>query len=302
VSGTPRELEVDGARLAVREWGEPGGRPILLWQALGPVMTAALYGELEPALQETGSRLVAPDAPGFGASAALPPERYAIGALVELLWRLADELRLERPVLAGHSWGGVIASAAAAARPVDTAGLVLFDSGHRDYQDDPSFAEGRSLSERTAEAAARRLRLPDWDTLWAEMEDSLRGPLTPSLRAAIAAGVYEESGEIVGIATPEAHGAALHGLAEFRVSETWPALGQAEIPVLLLLATEPPELRDANRSAASTFAAVVPQVEPRFVPNAGHSLLTDAPAGVNRPLADWLRRLPGPSRVSPLSP
>jgi pimeloyl-ACP methyl ester carboxylesterase len=188
----------------------------------------------------------------------------------------------------------VIACAAAAARPGDAAGLVLFDSGHRDYQDDPSFAEGRSLSERTAEAAARRLRLADWDTLWTEMEDGLRGPLTPSLRAAIAAGVYEEDGQIVGIATPEAHGAALHGLAEFRVSRTWPALARAQIPVLLLLATEPPELRDANRRAASQFATVVPQAEPRFVENAGHSLLTDAPAEVNRPLADWLGRLPAP--------
>jgi pimeloyl-ACP methyl ester carboxylesterase len=276
----------------VREWGDPAGRPILLWHALGPVMTAALYGELEPALAETGARLVAPDAPGFGASAALPPERYEIGALVELLWRLGDQLGLERPILAGHSWGGVIACAATAARPLDAAGLVLFDSGHRDYQDDPAFAEDRSLSERTAEAAARRLRLPDWDTLWTEMEDGLRRPLTPSLRAAIAAGVYEENDEIVGIATPEVHGAALYGLTGFRVSQTWSALARAELPVLLLLATEPPELRDANRRAAAQFAAVVPQAEPRVVENAGHSLLTDAPAEVNRLLADWLARLP----------
>jgi pimeloyl-ACP methyl ester carboxylesterase len=291
VTAASTHVEVAGATLAVREWGEPDGRPILLWHALGPVMSAALYGELEPALRSTAFRLIAPDAPGFGASPELAPEQYEIAALVDLLWELADELGLERPGLAGHSWGGVVACAAAAAEPQRTGGLVLLDSGHRDYQDDPSFGEDKTLADWTAEAAARRLRLPGWDALWHELEEGAHRPLTPALREAIAAGVREEDGAVVGIATPEAHGAALHGLAGFRVSETWPGIGRAGIRVLLLLATEPPELRAQNEAALPRVREAIPLLEAVLVDDAGHSLLTDAGPAIAETLAGWLRRL-----------
>jgi pimeloyl-ACP methyl ester carboxylesterase len=275
----------------VREWGDPDARPILLWHALGPVMTAALYGELEPALRATGFRLVAPDAPGFGESPALPPQRYEIPALAELFWALADELALERPVLAGHSWGGVVACAAAESRPAQTAGLVLLDSGHRDYQDDPAFEPDKTLADRVADAEGRRLRVPSWEALWNELEDGSESPLTPAMRAAIAAGVCEEDGGVVGIATPEAHGAALHGLGDFRVSETWPVIGGAGMPVLLVLATEPPELRAQNVAALPPVRDAIPQLEAVFVEDAGHALVTDAAPAVADALADWLRRV-----------
>src|SRR4051812_29174355 len=102
-SASVREVRVGGTTLAVREWGDPDGRGILFWHALGPAMSAAYAAELEPALGE-GWRLVAPDGPGFGASPARPAEGYGIEPLVALFWGLADELGLERAVLAGHSW------------------------------------------------------------------------------------------------------------------------------------------------------------------------------------------------------
>ena len=54
-------------------------------------------------------------------------------------------------MLAGHSWGGTVAVHAAADRPSSVAALVLFDSGHLDYADDPS-----SDSEATLEARIER--------------------------------------------------------------------------------------------------------------------------------------------------
>ena len=48
--------------------------------------------------------------PASASLPALPPERYAVDGLADRFWAVADTLGLERPVLAGHSWGGTIAS------------------------------------------------------------------------------------------------------------------------------------------------------------------------------------------------
>jgi pimeloyl-ACP methyl ester carboxylesterase len=293
-SASVREVSVGGTPLAVREWGRSGGRPILFWHALGPAMSAAYAAELEPALGE-GWRLVAPDGPGFGASPALSAERYAIPRLAELLWGLADRLGLGRPVLGGHSWGGVVASAAAAARPERVAGLLLLDSGHRDYQEDPTFSAAKALEEYVAEAGRpdRLLRFDGWEPLFEELAGAVRRPLTPSLREAARAGFREEAGgSIVAIPTPEAQGAARYGLGQTRASASWPALAASGVPVLLLLATEPPELAAVNRRAAAVYAAAVPQAEIELVEGATHSLLTDRGPEAAALLADWLRRLP----------
>jgi pimeloyl-ACP methyl ester carboxylesterase len=293
-TGSVREVPVGGTTLVVREWGSPAGRAILFWHALGPAMSAAYAAELEPALGEEW-RLVAPDGPGFGASAALPADGYQIESLVELFWGLADALGIERAVLGGHSWGGVIASVAAAERPDRTDGLVLFDSGHRDYQDDPGFDPDRSLESFVDEASRRRLRVDGWDALWAEFAEMIPRPLTESLREGVRAGVREEDdGSIVGIPTAETSGAARHGLARLRVSESWPRLAEAGIPVLALLATKPDDLRTVNAQAGERYRAAVPQAEIRLVDDASHSMLTDAGPEVARLVADWLARLPAP--------
>jgi pimeloyl-ACP methyl ester carboxylesterase len=291
-AATVHEVQVGGTPLAVREWGNRLGRAILFWHALGPAMSAAYAAELEPALG-TEWRLVAPDGPGFGASPALPPDGYRIEPLVALLWGLADALGIARAVVGGHSWGGVVVSAAAAARPERTDGLVLLDSGHRDYQDDPGFDESRSLESFVDEASRRRLRVDGWDELWAELAEAIPRPLTESLRDAVRAGVREEEdGSVVGIPTAETSGAARHGLAGLRVSGTWPRLAEAGIPVLVLLATKPDELRAANEQAGRAYAAAVPQAEIRHVEDASHSLLTDVGPEVARLVGDWLARLP----------
>src|SRR5688572_32721789 len=81
----PQEVRVDGALLALHEWGAPDGRPVLFWHALGPASSGRYANELGPVLAERGFRVVAPDGPGHGGSPALPRERYALPALVRLV-------------------------------------------------------------------------------------------------------------------------------------------------------------------------------------------------------------------------
>jgi pimeloyl-ACP methyl ester carboxylesterase len=272
----------------VREWGPKDGRPLVFWHALGAVQSGAYLTELAPTLAEGGFRLIAPDAPGFGQSPPLPPERYELDSLVELLAGALDERGIERAILMGHSWGGSIALAFAARAPERVEGLVLVDSGQMDYHDSPNFPHGKSLEDMIADAAAPeatvRVRKEEFET---EAQDGLRRPVTPELLEALKAGLREEDGELIGITSPEVRGAVLHGITKMRVTELWPAVAEAAIPILLLLATEPEETREQNERWAPVFAERFPDADVRFIKGAGHDLIADAGPEVARLVRDW---------------
>jgi len=63
------------------------------------------------------------DIPGFGRSA--PLSAYSVHAVAQTLATLIADLRLENYILLGHSMGGKLALAYAAAAPPDLKGLVL---------------------------------------------------------------------------------------------------------------------------------------------------------------------------------
>lgn len=74
-----------------------------------------------------GWRVVAPDLPGYGDSAALGGE-LGVPDLADALEGLAASLELDRPVIAGHSLGGAVALELAARDPARYRGLVLVAS------------------------------------------------------------------------------------------------------------------------------------------------------------------------------
>ena len=262
VTGAIRELTVDGVRLAVREWGEPSGRPLLFWHPLGTVTSGAWLTELAPVLVGHGFHAVAVDGPGFGESPADRPEEMGVDRLAASLWGVADALGLDHPVVMGHSWGGVVAlRAAAAERPADVAALVLLDSGHRDYADDPRTRPDLSLAERAAEVESQLEVWPDLAALHADVEGDVRLPATDLLLAALTPAVRQrDDGSLVPVVSAATVAGARHGLVRERCSERWPVLAAHGTPVLLLLAGQPPELRgrqrrrrgaDARRAAAA---------------------------------------------------
>ena len=97
-----------GLRLHVREWGKPDGPPILFihgWSQ-NHLCWAKQY---ESALADE-FRLVAYDLRGHGMSEApLEPEHYTDGELwADDVAAIIDELRLDRPVLVGWSYGAFV--------------------------------------------------------------------------------------------------------------------------------------------------------------------------------------------------
>ena len=278
-------IEIAGARVAVRQWGE--GKPILFWHALGPAGSGATIGEAAPVLAQRGYRTVAIDAPGFGSSELLPPERYRIGPIVELVTGVVEELGLEGPVLMGHSWGGAVMMAAAARAPEEVRALVLLDSGHIDYGDLDDVDPERPWAEWLSLAEERNALWPDEAAFEAELReaiprwsDEVLGCFLPGTR---------REGEVLVGAPAEARAAAMWALATERVSDGWAAVAAAKLPTLLLLATREP-WGSQNDEHVPRFEAALPHAEIRRVEGAGHALTADLGPELGTLVADWLDR------------
>ena len=169
-------------------------------------------------------------------------------------------------------------------------GLAFVDSGQMDYQDSPNFPRGKSLEDLIADAREATVRVPR-DDLEREAQDGVRRPVTSEYLEAVKAGLREQDGELVGIVTPEVRGAVLHGITKMRVTENWPAIAEAGIPILLLLATEPEETWAINERALPAFRVRFPDAESHLMQGAGHDLIADAGPEVARLVRDWASRL-----------
>jgi pimeloyl-ACP methyl ester carboxylesterase len=285
-----RTLATDQDDVTIREWGREseGGRVVVALHAMGPVSTGALYNCAVGPLVEAGHHVVAPDLPGYGLTAALPPDEYDVARLADRMWSLVDALGGRRITLVGHSWGGAIAMRMQMQAGPRVDALVLVDSGHVDYADvnDPADAD-LSLEDWVQRVRDRRLVVPDRAALAAAMELPVDDPLMDDLLL----GTVEVDGQLAPRVTPEAQGAALYHLGRARQTEAWPALQEEEIPTLLLLATEPASARELNERAGQAFRAVVRTADVRLVEGATHSLVTDLRDRFGRTVVDWLTTL-----------
>ena len=117
-----RFVEVDGIRLHYVERGQ--GQPVVLLHGNGSmVQDWAISGVLEQAAQRY--RVIAFDRPGFGHSERPRNRAWTPEAQAELLDKALRQLKVEKAVVVGHSWGTMVAVALALNHPQDVRGLVL---------------------------------------------------------------------------------------------------------------------------------------------------------------------------------
>jgi pimeloyl-ACP methyl ester carboxylesterase len=127
VEALERRIGVSGLTLRVREWPSAGS-PIVL--AHGLASNSRIWDDVAPRLAER-HHVVALDQRGHGLSDR-PAEStggFTFDKVVGDLLGLMDVLRLNRPVLVGHSWGGNVVLQCAATYPDRVGGLVLVDGG-----------------------------------------------------------------------------------------------------------------------------------------------------------------------------
>ncbi|WP_426571837.1 alpha/beta fold hydrolase [Aquihabitans sp. McL0605] len=110
-------------------WGPAEGAPVLLLHGFPESSWAWRF--IQPPLADAGYRSVAPDLRGYSPGAR-PPEAsaFAIEALVDDVFGLADALGWERFHLVGHDWGGVAAWHAAGREPERILTLTVVATPH----------------------------------------------------------------------------------------------------------------------------------------------------------------------------
>ena len=114
-----------GVQLEVLDWGG-AGRPLVLLAGLGN--TAHVFDEFAPKLTPV-CHVYGITRRGFGSSS-VPASGYASDRLGDDVLAVLDALRMERPVLAGHSLAGEELSSVATRHPERIAGLIYLDAAN----------------------------------------------------------------------------------------------------------------------------------------------------------------------------
>lgn len=174
--GRPGELVPVGEGLSLFVHCVGSGNPtVVLETGLGA--DASQWRHVQPDVAR-GTRVCAYDRGGTGNSVARPGVRDAREAIADLRRWLARE-RIDPPyVVAGHSYGGVLARVFAHLHPNETAGLVLIDTMGRD-------ARRRTLDIWPESQAPRHREL---------LATTAIGDVNLALGEAIAGGVPAEAG------------------------------------------------------------------------------------------------------------
>jgi pimeloyl-ACP methyl ester carboxylesterase len=250
VEGLTRAVDAGVARFHLREWGDESSPALLFWHGLGA--TGSDLDTAGPLLAEYGLRVLAPDAPGFGASPPLAtPAGYTSEASAAQAATLLDTLGIEQAIFLGHSWGATVGCYVAARHPARLAALVLLDGGYLDLADLP----------------------------WASEPPGYR-KLVELVRSGGAAARLDHT-------TPEVWAAVVH--AGFTQP---PSLALGDIPrdlaVLVVAASEPREMQQLRDARLARFRALVPHATVEAMPGVSHNLLAEAGPAVAAVVGDWL--------------
>jgi len=119
-----RQLERDGVTLCYEEAGE-GEPPLLLVH--GWCCDQAYFAPQFEHFAERGHRVVAVDLRGHGQSDK-PHQRYAMQDFADDLAWMCQRLELAKPVVVGHSMGGIVAFDLAARYPHLPSAVVMLDA------------------------------------------------------------------------------------------------------------------------------------------------------------------------------
>jgi pimeloyl-ACP methyl ester carboxylesterase len=117
-----RFAEVDGVTVHYVEKGE--GPPVVLLHGNGATTDDVVLSGLMDRLAQN-HRVIAIDRPGFGYTERPRTRLWTGAAQARLMRGLVQRLDVHRPVVVGHSWGAIVATAWALEHQEELAGLVL---------------------------------------------------------------------------------------------------------------------------------------------------------------------------------
>ena len=285
---TMREFQLDIPLGAIRglRWGEPGQPRVLALH--GWLDNAASFVPLAAHLP--GIELVAPDLPGHGRSAHLPPGAdYSFAGAVHDALDIADALGWDRFALLGHSMGAGIASLVAAACPQRIERLVAIEA----LGALPEAPENTVSRLRDAVAAGRALpgkRLRVFADLDAPVRARAMGRVVAvsegAARLLVERGVRPVAGGWEWSSDPRL---TLPTMVRMTEAQVRALVAGIECPTRVVYADPPqPYLPEPRRSE---HAALLPDGE-RIVLPGSHHLHMEQPEAVAAAIGGFLRGLP----------
>lgn len=250
--------------------GDPiGSSPAVLFIHSAAGSTRHFAGQL--AHLRPHRRAVALDLRGHGRSAPPPDGDYSIEALAADVESVADQLRLDRFVLVGHSLGGAVAAELAGRRPERVAALLLLDPA----------SDARGMPEEQKAGLLASIRGDDWLAALEAHWSSMLAPSTDAVRHELLEGLRATRREaVVGPLEALLSHDAITPLLRYR----GPALSL--ITPLNLVPT--------------AYHALVPHLPHRLAEGAGHWLHLDRPSLVDQAIDELLAGLPPPATANPV--
>lgn len=258
-----KTTQIEARQLAWRDRGS--GRPLILLH--GFCEDSRMWQAFLPFLADAGYRVVAPDLPGFGASA--PAANLTLADMARIVARLAAELELHRPVVIGHSMGGYIGLEMLARREVELAGLSLFHS--HPYADSE---EKKQLRQKSSAFIGRNGLEP-------YLKEFYQGLFPPDF-ARERPYVLEQLRLWARLYPPEGVQTALMAMAER--SDHQDTLRDTAIPIQFLLGLEDP-LLSREKLLAQTHMPATADIQ--LLEGIGHMGAQEAPDICVRHIADF---------------
>ncbi len=269
----PRTTSVtmNGLRLCCHDWGPPGAPPLLLLH--GITGQARSWDRVARALTPE-HRVLALDLRGHGESEAAPDGDYRVVTLAADLAAVIEALALGPCVVVGHSLGGRVAIAHAAAHPEQVSRLVLVDAPAE------TAPGGLARIRRQAAVAPRS---------FASFEEAVR--LVAAVRCADPGETREQLRHALrtlpdGQVTFKTDPRLLDQLAsgELQSAPLWAELPRLECPVLLVRATRSDVL---SPEVTGRMLAALPRG--RLVElDCGHGVPFEQPAALEREIRVFL--------------
>jgi pimeloyl-ACP methyl ester carboxylesterase len=258
------QVEVGGLRVAYERAG--AGPPLVLLHGYVGDGPTTWRRQLDGLSDEF--TVVAWDAPGAGGSAD-PPEGFGLAGYADCLAGFLQRLGLERPHVAGLSFGGILALELSRRHPAVPATLVLA-SAYAGW--------GGSLP---AEVAEQRLRQA---LALAELSpEEFVATLLPTMFSQT---TPPEVVEAFGASMLGFHPAGFRAMARASAEDLRDVLAQVKVPTLLVYGDQ--DLR-AGLTVAEGLHAAIPGSTLVVLRGAGHVCNVEAPEAFNRAVRTFLR-------------
>ena len=276
-----RWADVGDLRVHYLDWGGDGP-PVI---ALHGLASSCYWYDLAAPLLRRDFRIIAPDQRGHGKTTQAP-SGYDWETLSMDVTGLMDRLGIEQAAVLGHSWGGHVASAAAARQPERLNRLVMIDGG---------IIDSRISPDGSWEGFANRLRPRNVTGTRQEFLDRLSSQLadcwSDELARIVQTMVYEdEDGFIRDVLRPDNHAQVIRTMWEHPPSSVLPNVA---CPALIVVAA--PQVEYANsewvqmrRAMVDSAAQNLRDCRVHWVPETMHDIGYHKPAELASVIREFL--------------